>query len=97
MIWTQLVRGDDSVNDHAYEIACAVEDEKDEESDGGTLSEAQYRAITQYQKIRASILFAGSLIARCGKAVMQPPGGDVIGRRRLEISILCRCLYRFLS
>lgn len=48
MIWTQLVRGNDSVNDHAYEIACAVEDEKDEESDGGTLSEAQCRAIAQY-------------------------------------------------
>ncbi len=48
MIWTQLVRGNDSVNDHAYEIACAVEDEKDEEGAGGTLSEAQCRAIAQY-------------------------------------------------
>ena len=34
------------------------------------------------RKIRASILFAGPLIARCGKALMLPPGGDVIGRRR---------------
>ena len=28
------------------------------------------------KKIRASILFAGPLIARSGKAVMLPPGGD---------------------
>ncbi|MBQ5401016.1 MAG: UDP-N-acetylglucosamine 1-carboxyvinyltransferase [Treponema sp.] len=40
------------------------------------------------KKIRASILFAGPLIARCGKAVMQPPGGDVIGRRRLDSHFL---------
>ena len=36
------------------------------------------------QKIRASILFAGPLLARTGKAVLPPPGGDVIGRRRLD-------------
>ena len=36
------------------------------------------------RKIRASILFAGPLIARTGKAIMLPPGGDVIGRRRLD-------------
>ncbi|MCL2831910.1 MAG: UDP-N-acetylglucosamine 1-carboxyvinyltransferase [Treponema sp.] len=35
-------------------------------------------------KIRASILFAGPLLARSGKAVLPPPGGDVIGRRRLD-------------
>lgn len=40
------------------------------------------------KKIRASILFAGPLIARCGKAVMLPPGGDVIGRRRLDSHFL---------
>ena len=34
------------------------------------------------KKIRASILFAGPLVARTGKAIMPPPGGDVIGRRR---------------
>ena len=48
MIWMQLVRGNDDINDHAYEIACAVEDEKDEEGAGGTLSDAQCRAIAQY-------------------------------------------------
>ena len=33
---------------------------------------------------RTSILFASSLIARCGHAELFPPGGDVIGRRRLD-------------
>ena len=36
------------------------------------------------KKVRASILFAGPLLARTGKAVFPPPGGDVIGRRRLD-------------
>lgn len=36
------------------------------------------------KKIRASILFAGPLVGRCGKCEMLPPGGDVIGRRRLD-------------
>ncbi|MDR1655807.1 MAG: UDP-N-acetylglucosamine 1-carboxyvinyltransferase [Treponema sp.] len=40
------------------------------------------------QKIRASILFAGPLLARTGKAVLPPPGGDVIGRRRLDTHFL---------
>jgi UDP-N-acetylglucosamine 1-carboxyvinyltransferase len=36
------------------------------------------------ERIRASFLLAGPLVARCGRAVMPPPGGDVIGRRRLD-------------
>ncbi|MCX7591614.1 MAG: UDP-N-acetylglucosamine 1-carboxyvinyltransferase [Kiritimatiellae bacterium] len=36
------------------------------------------------RKVRSSILFAGPLVARVGKAVLFPPGGDVIGRRRLD-------------
>ena len=40
------------------------------------------------RKIRGSILFAGPLAARCGKAVMAPPGGDVIGRRRVDTHFL---------
>jgi UDP-N-acetylglucosamine 1-carboxyvinyltransferase len=36
------------------------------------------------KKIRASILLAGPMLARTGKVVMSPPGGDVIGRRRLD-------------
>ena len=38
-------------------------------------------------RIRASILLAGPLLARCGRAVVPPPGGDVIGRRRLDTHI----------
>ncbi len=34
--------------------------------------------------IRASFLLAGPLLARFGRAHMPPPGGDVIGRRRLD-------------
>ena len=40
------------------------------------------------KKIRASILFAGPLVARTGNAIMPPPGGDVIGRRRLDTHFL---------
>jgi UDP-N-acetylglucosamine 1-carboxyvinyltransferase len=36
------------------------------------------------ERIRASFLAAGPLLARFGRAVMPPPGGDVIGRRRLD-------------
>ena len=36
------------------------------------------------ERIRASFLLAGPLLARFGLAEMPPPGGDVIGRRRLD-------------
>jgi UDP-N-acetylglucosamine 1-carboxyvinyltransferase len=36
------------------------------------------------ERIRASFLLAGPLLARYGRALMPPPGGDVIGRRRLD-------------
>jgi UDP-N-acetylglucosamine 1-carboxyvinyltransferase len=36
------------------------------------------------EKIRASFLCAGPLLARMGRVQMPPPGGDVIGRRRLD-------------
>src|SRR5215210_3440920 len=36
------------------------------------------------EKIRASFLVAGPLLARFGEALLPPPGGDVIGRRRLD-------------
>jgi UDP-N-acetylglucosamine 1-carboxyvinyltransferase len=35
-------------------------------------------------RIRASFLLAAPLLARFGRAIMPPPGGDVIGRRRLD-------------
>src|SRR5262249_25826912 len=39
-------------------------------------------------RIRASILLAGPLLARCGKVELPPPGGDVIGRRRVDTHLL---------
>ena len=36
------------------------------------------------ERIRASFLCAGPLLARIGRVQMPPPGGDVIGRRRLD-------------
>ena len=38
--------------------------------------------------IRASILLAGPMIVRCHAVQLPPPGGDVIGRRRLDTHIL---------
>src|SRR5436189_119121 len=40
------------------------------------------------RKIRASILLAGPLLARCGEIELPPPGGDVIGRRRVDTHFL---------
>ena len=40
------------------------------------------------RRIRASILLAGPLLARLGEVVLPPPGGDVIGRRRLDTHFL---------
>ncbi len=42
----------------------------------------------QAKKIRASILFASPMLARNGRVVLPPPGGDVIGRRRLDTHFL---------
>ena len=39
-------------------------------------------------KIRASILFAGPLLSVCGNVSLSSPGGDVIGRRRLDTHFL---------
>ena len=40
------------------------------------------------ERIRASILLAGPLLARFGSLSLPPPGGDVIGRRRLDTHLL---------
>lgn len=40
------------------------------------------------RKIRASILLAGPMVARFGELVLPPPGGDVIGRRRVDTHVL---------
>ncbi len=39
-------------------------------------------------RIRASILLAGPLLARFGSVTLPPPGGDVIGRRRIDTHFL---------
>jgi UDP-N-acetylglucosamine 1-carboxyvinyltransferase len=40
------------------------------------------------RRIRASILIAGPVLARAGSLRLPPPGGDVIGRRRLDTHIM---------
>lgn len=40
------------------------------------------------RRVRASILLAGPMVARTGQVLLPPPGGDVIGRRRLDTHFL---------
>ena len=40
------------------------------------------------ERIRASLLLAGPLLARFGQVTLPPPGGDVIGRRRMDTHFL---------
>lgn len=40
------------------------------------------------KQIRASILLAGPMLARRGRVRLPPPGGDVIGRRRIDTHVL---------
>jgi len=40
------------------------------------------------ERIRASILLAGPMLARFGRVTLPPPGGDVIGRRRVDTHFL---------
>src|SRR5512138_375391 len=40
------------------------------------------------RRIRASILLAGPVMARSGGLRLPPPGGDVLGRRRLDTHML---------
>jgi UDP-N-acetylglucosamine 1-carboxyvinyltransferase len=63
---------------------------KVERRDGNTVA-LQADAVTKTdvepalaERIRASFLVAGPLLARFGEALLPPPGGDVIGRRRLD-------------
>ena len=53
-------------------------------------SNAQPRALDPKlsAKIRASILLAGPMLARFGRVSLPPPGGDVIGRRRVDTHFL---------
>jgi UDP-N-acetylglucosamine 1-carboxyvinyltransferase len=40
------------------------------------------------RKVRMSLLLAGPLLARLGHAELPPPGGDVIGRRRVDTHLM---------
>ncbi len=74
-ILTSLGVGVEKIEDHAWKIDAA-------NITSSSIPEQMSK------KIRASILFAGPLVARTGKAVMLPPGGDVIGRRRVDTHFL---------
>jgi UDP-N-acetylglucosamine 1-carboxyvinyltransferase len=54
--------------------------------DAGNVSKTDVDA-TLATRIRASFLVAGPLLARFGRATLPPPGGDVIGRRRLDVHV----------
>jgi UDP-N-acetylglucosamine 1-carboxyvinyltransferase len=40
------------------------------------------------RSLRGSVMLIGSLLARCGQALLPQPGGDKIGRRRLDTHLL---------
>lgn len=42
----------------------------------------------RFRRIRGSILLAGPMLARLGQVELPPPGGDVIGRRRVDTHFL---------
>jgi UDP-N-acetylglucosamine 1-carboxyvinyltransferase len=44
--------------------------------------------VRESSRIRASVLFASSLLVRTGSAIIIQPGGDSIGRRRLDTHFL---------
>jgi UDP-N-acetylglucosamine 1-carboxyvinyltransferase len=58
-----------------WEICCASVNETEIPEESAT-------------RVRASILFAGPMLGRSGKVTLAPPGGDVIGRRRLDTHFL---------
>ncbi|MBN1888783.1 MAG: UDP-N-acetylglucosamine 1-carboxyvinyltransferase [Thermoflexales bacterium] len=65
------------------------------ESDGGHTLRLQAATVRKAdldpdlcRDIRASILLAGPMLARLGQVELPPPGGDVIGRRRLDTHFL---------
>ncbi|HTE33385.1 MAG TPA: UDP-N-acetylglucosamine 1-carboxyvinyltransferase [Chryseolinea sp.] len=52
----------------------------------------KFLATEDYRKkaaaLRGSVMLLGPILARCGKATMPKPGGDKIGRRRLDTHFL---------
>jgi len=62
--------------DHSTWSFCA------DELDTNYLESDEFRKTAH--RLRGSVMLVGPLIARCGKACMPQPGGDKIGRRRLD-------------
>ena len=71
------------------ELGASVERQKSGELEicCATVTETEIPRISA-MKIRASILFAGPMLGRFGRVTLPPPGGDVIGRRRLDTHFL---------
>jgi UDP-N-acetylglucosamine 1-carboxyvinyltransferase len=55
--------------------------------EAGTLEAGEMDA-TLFRKLRASITLAAPLLYRCGKVTLPVPGGDKIGKRRLDTHLL---------
>jgi len=72
------------------DLGADVEKTADPHSVGVTASEITLKHFNESlsKAIRASILLAGPLVARTGSVELPPPGGDVIGRRRLDTHFL---------
>jgi len=51
-------------------------------------SAAEDLSLDQFRAIRGSILMVGPLLARLGRLAIPAPGGDVIGRRRVDTHFL---------
>ena len=47
-----------------------------------------YEFVQKCAELRGSVMMIGPLLARMGKAVIAKPGGDKIGRRRLDTHFL---------
>jgi UDP-N-acetylglucosamine 1-carboxyvinyltransferase len=69
----------DKVNDNSYTFEA-------KEIDLTYLKSAAY--VQKASKIRGSVMLLGPLLARYGEAVLPQPGGDKIGRRRLDTHLL---------
>ena len=75
--------------DLMQQLGCAVEWEGE---DSVTIEAREIRIAEvdrqMAARIRASILLAGPMLARAGSMILPPPGGDVIGRRRVDTHFL---------
>lgn len=67
------------IDSHTYEFEA-------KHIDFDYLSTAEYRGIVQ--SLRGSVMIIGPLLGRFGRAILPKPGGDKIGRRRLDTHFL---------